>query len=269
MSAHADYFAIPAVSWSLLREMKKSPAHFRWRQTHPLEDTAAMRFGRAVHTAVLEPDRFPLEWTLYEGARRGNAWTEFAAVNADKGILTVDEYDRCLAIRDSVRRNRSARRLLSRSRTEVTLKWVDPLTRMKCKARLDVLGWGGVTDLKTTGRELDARTFGRYAVDAGYPEQLAFYRMGLAALGRGDVPAHIIAVETTGPFDVAVFDIDEDTLWAAGDTVRGLLDQVKDCRTRRRWPGRYESAVPLDTPPWYFDSKDDETLVLEGLKART
>lgn len=269
MSGHAEYFAIKAVSWSLLKEMQKSAAHFHHRQTHPLEDTPAMRLGRATHTAVLEPDKLIREWTVYDGARRGNAWLEFAAVNASKSILTPDEWDRVIGIRDAVRGDRTARRLLRRARTEVTVTWTDPETRIRCKARPDLISWGGLTDLKTT-RDVDPRKFGRLATDMGYVHQLAFYSAGLAAIGKPVSHHHILAVESEAPHDVVVYDVGEDELWAAGVDVRDLLAQVKECRRKRRWPGRFETSQPLDVPPWFFAAaENDETMILEGWKVKS
>ena len=59
--------------------MARSPRHYQHRLTTPRSDSPAMRLGRAIHTAVLEPDLFPVHWTLYDGRRAGNAWTEFSA----------------------------------------------------------------------------------------------------------------------------------------------------------------------------------------------
>ena len=227
-----------------------------------------MRLGRATHTAVLEPDELIREWTFYDGARRGNAWLEFAAVNADKGILTADEWDRVIGIRDAVRKDKTARRLLRRGRTEVTVTWTDPVTRIRCKARPDLLSWGGLTDLKTT-RDVDPRKFGRLATEMGYVHQMAFYGAGLAANGKPPAHHHILAVESEPPHDVAVYELGEDELWAAGMDIAELLAKVKECRRKRRWPGRFQTAQPLDVPPWFFREADDETLVLEGLKVRT
>jgi len=255
-----DYSDLGGVNYSTLKEMAKSPLHYQHRLTTPRTDSAAMRLGRAVHMATLEPDAFPLHWTLYDGRRAGNVWAEFAAVNADKGILTVDEYETVLAIRDAVHRHKVARRLLRYGKSEVTLRWVDPVTRVKCKARLDHLRGDALTDLKST-KDIDNRTFGRLAANMGYAGQLAFYRLGLLATGHDLAPVRIIAVESVAPHDVAVFTVDEDVLEVGVMEVRKLLHQVKTCRSRRRWPGRYPDEESLQYPEWALPAGSDYTNV--------
>jgi hypothetical protein len=246
------YHRAKAVNWSTLKEMAKSPLHYQYRLTHPPEETAAMRLGRAIHTAVLEPDVFPLEYVVFDGSRRAGAvWDEFALVNSGKTILKAEEYEAALDCRDAVRRHKVARRLLRWGKPEVTLKWIDPQTRIRCKGRLDWIAPGGVL------------------VDLAYHEQLAFYRSGLLACGRKPAAVYIIAVEAEEPHDVAVFELDEDQLWAGAEVVGELLARVKECRRLRRWPGRDEGAQKLDLPPWIYDDAKDEEMALMGLVPRS
>ena len=256
----SDYSDLAGVNYSHLKEMARSPLHYQHRLTAPRTDTPAMRLGRAIHTAVLEPDLFPVHWTLYDGRRAGNAWTEFAEVNASKGILTVDEYETVLNIRDAVHRHKVARRLLRYGKSEVTLRWVDPVSRIRCKARLDHLRGDALTDLKST-KDIDNRVFGRLAANMGYAGQLGFYRLGLLATGHDIAPVRIIAVESAAPHDVAVFTVDEDILEVGVMEVRKLLHQVKDCRRKRRWPGRYESEESLEFPQWALPADTDYTTI--------
>lgn len=261
-----EYQRLRGVNWSLLREMQISPAHYRHRLTHERADSPAMAMGRAIHTAVLEPDRFLVEFAYFDGPRRaGKAWEEFAAVNEGRTILKADEYEKVLATRDSVQKHKVARRLLRWGKPEVTLQWVDPETRLRCKARPDWLAPGGtLIDLKST-RNIDAREFGRLAVRMHYVEQLAFYRMGMRERCHQDGPTYIIAVEVDGPHDVGVFEIENDVLFAGEDIVRELLQKVKDYRGWRRPPGRYPGAQALEVPPWFFDGENDDIHILEGV----
>ena len=72
------------------------------------EDNAALMLGRAVHTVVLEPDVFPLEFAVIPNdretgktIRRGTkAWNDFAAGNAGKTLIKQEEYEQHLAIRE-------------------------------------------------------------------------------------------------------------------------------------------------------------------------
>lgn len=260
--SHADYASIPATNWSLLKELRRSPLHYRHRLTTPLADTARMAFGRAVHCAVLEPDRFPLEYIVWDGARRGKEWAAFKLASGHRTILTADEYRTCLAVRDSVRSDPVAAPYLQDGESEVTIQWTDDATGIKCKARLDYFSAAALVDVKTTADVTD-RIFGALAARMGYHGQMAFYHDGLAANGC-DVPVKIIAVEAEPPHDVAVFDVDEDALWAGRQLYRGLLAMLAGCLETERWPGRYQTEVPLALPAWVYPDMDDE-MVLTGL----
>jgi len=259
------YRRTKAVNWSTLKEMARSPKHYRYRLENPPEETPGMRLGRAIHTAVLEPDAFPLEYVVYDGPRRaGKEWEEFALVNGRKTILKNDEYQTALDVRDAVQGHKLAARMLRRGRSEVTLQWTDPQTRMRCKGRLDHLRGDTLIDLKST-RDVDNRLFGRLCANMEYHAQLAFYRRGLLATGHKPAPVYIVAVESAAPFDVAVFAVDEDVLEAGDMLVAKLLHQVKTCRRLRRWPGRYESEESLEFPQWALPAGSDYTNAIEVL----
>lgn len=254
----AEYAAIRAVNWSSLRNLAVSPLRYRHAATHPQADTPAMALGRLIHTATLEPELMSGYAVWTGGSRRTNAYREWAAEQGGREIVTAAEHEQALGAASAVWKHRAASRLLRGGRTEAVLKWVDPETRVRCKARLDHLGGGVLTDLKSTG-DIDARTFGRTAQRLGYHGKLAFYRMGLAAAGYEPEPVYIIAVEQAAPHDVAVYEVDEDTLFVGGLEARALLHRLKECRRRRSWPGRYPTVERLDFPSWALPSDSDMT----------
>ena len=51
------------------------------------------------------------------------------------------------------------------------------------------------------------------------------------------------------------------------DLAHGLLARVRDCRKRRRWPGRYQGEQELVLPSVLYATDDDE-LELVGLKEK-
>lgn len=255
-----EYFARPEVNWSLLKEMRRSPLQFNFRRHNPREDTKRLMAGRAGHTAILEPDRFLLDYALWTGDRRaGKEWDKFCAANGGKTILKAEDYAAALGQRDAVRAHPVAANLLRAGRPEETVFWTDSETGLACKARLDWLG-EALVDVKTTV-DVDARRFGALAYRYGYHCQLAFYLRGLRANGI-DVPAKIIAVETAEPYEVAVFGLDEDVLWAGDEEVGELLRRVSQCEVAKAWPVRYPAEEPLALPSWAFPAEEDSTFGL-------
>jgi hypothetical protein len=264
----SSYAAIPATNWSLLKEMAKSPAHYRYRQDEPRPDTPAMAMGRAVHCAVLEPDAFPLDFTVWRGGRRqGKTWESFVdSLPSSATILSEAEYERCLAIRDAVRSHPVAGEYLdSPGEAEKTLLWTDPDTLIACKARLDWLMPGTVVDLKTT-KAIDQRRFARTCADFAYHGQAAFYSAGAEAETDQPHGFVFIAVESDAPHDVAVYELDDDSRWAGECLVGSLLAKLKACRESGDWPGAYPAPETLTMPPWCFPDDWDGTAKLEGLR---
>jgi|GEM_PF-238205 len=261
-----EYAAIEAVNWTTLREMDRSPAHYKQRLEQPREDTTRLATGRAAHTAVFEPDRFPLDYAVYRGekTRASNEYKEFAAANEGRTILKEDEYTRTIAIRDAVRSHPVAGPLLAEGEPEVSLVWTDPDTGLACKARPDWIGPGLLVDLKTTA-DVDTHAFGRIATRLLYHCKMAHAHNGLRVLGGGPVEAKIIAVETEPPHDVTVFAIDDDQLWNGEQTAARLLRRVAECRERGHWPGRYEAEQRLDIGEWVLEETGIE-YELVGLK---
>jgi hypothetical protein len=238
--------------------MGTSPAHYSYHLTHPLEDTDAMLLGRAVHTAVLEPDSLPLEYAVWRGGKRvGAEWKEFAGANADRDILTEVQYEKALAIRDAVRSHPVAAQLLAKGDAEVPLTWTDAETGLACKCRVDWLTGRSFVDLKTT-RDLSERRFANTIEDLAYFGQLAFYRMGVGALLKTVAePPLIIGVESEAPHDVGVFAVSSDWLWAGDDLAHELLAKVAECTASGEWPGRYPKKVTLERPYWASDGEND------------
>jgi exodeoxyribonuclease VIII len=253
----AEYLKIDAVNASSLKEMRKSPLHYAYRQAHPMEDTPRLGLGRATHTAVFEPDRFAIDYAVFMGERRaGKEWASFCEQHPDQTILKRAEYETCLAMRDAVRSHPIAGPALTPpGEAEKVLTWTDEETGLPCKARLDWWRPGLLADLKTAA-DIDRDRFAATAYRFGYHMQLAFYRAGLAANGL-DAPApKIIAVEAAAPHDVAVLELDDDLLYAGELEVADLLARVAAGRSSGKWPGRYsDAAVALSLPPWV--ARDD------------
>lgn len=253
----SEYAEIKAVNWSTLKEMRRSPRHYRHILAVARADTASLKLGRATHTAIFEPDRLPLDYVVWMGGRRaGREWAAFCEAHPEQTIVNEEEYARCLAMRDAVHAHPVARELLRDGVAEQSVTWTDPDTLLECKARMDWIGALALCDLKST-RALDPPWFASTAARLGYHCQGAFYRGGLREIGI-DLPFKIVAVESAAPYDVAVFSLDEDTLYVGEQEVAKLLRMVAECHATQEWPGAAPAELPLILPSWVFDQSADE-----------
>lgn len=260
----AEYRTWPGISWSDLSNMAVSPLEFHERLHNPTEPTAAMDLGSAIHCAVLEPEQFDATYTYYDGAHNGYEWEAVKAGAAEAGmtVLSVKEWEQCLGAAEAFwtkPQGREARKLMRGARREVSYRWTDPVTHVRCKARPDVvrfsrMGRGGriipwkLADLKTTS-SVDERTFGRLAASMLYHGKMALAYMGLETIyGIAPLETSIIAVEQKPPHDVQVYTLDEEVMEAGAFLAGRLLDQLKNCRLNRTYPGRYGGRRRLDFP---------------------
>ena len=117
-----DYHAAPGVSKSHLDLMaQKSPLHYWHRYLNPnrepSEKTTFMKRGTATHIAILQPDQFEnlvvcgLDCDKRSKENKAR-WADFELENADKTIITKDQWDNILPLRDKVWSHPEASRLL-------------------------------------------------------------------------------------------------------------------------------------------------------------
>lgn len=257
----AEYKQIEAVNWSSLKHMRRSPLHFKAALEADRRDTPALRLGRAVHTAVFEPERLMRATAVWEGGdRRGKDWDRFKVLHAHQEILKVEEAERVIEIRDAVRSAPSVMPYLATGDPEHTILWRDQRSQVQCKGRLDWASDACVLDLKTARNATDPRAFALDAFKLGYFHQLAFYQRGLATI-RGMAegpPALVVAVEPEPPHDVVLYRLSEDALHFVNQHIDELLAKVVNCRETNTWPGFCrELEHPLDMPRWAYPSVED------------
>jgi hypothetical protein len=266
---YADYAAAPGCNFSTLKHMARSPLHYRHALQNPPTETTAMLLGRATHTTVFEPQRLELEYAVWSGDRRGNAFKEFEEACTEQGrsILKEGEYQTVLDIRDSVRRLPIAAELLLKGNPETSLFWRNPPTGVACKGRLDWISSSGVIlDLKTT-TSIDAGWFSSQAWRMGYFHQAAMYQEGYAvSSGKGSMLRFgIIAVEQNPPHACRLFWLDEESMERAWREYVGWLEKVQECSATGIWPGPEPVETELAAPSW-ATAADEDPVDFDGVE---
>jgi hypothetical protein len=258
------YSTLPGLSASAIKVMKQSPLKYQYALTHPTPTTPALILGHAVHTAVLEPHKFAVEYAVWEeGRRAGKKWESFCA-EADASGLTVikqDEFETAMAMRDSVRGFGLAMHWLARGTKEVTMQWTDPALKRAFKARADwvteIDGVPWVVDLKST-RDCNPFRFGSQSYQLGYHMQFALYADGYYYM-TGKLPKFaVIAVESKPPYEPAVYTVPNDVLSQGREDYALLVQKITECEKSGKWPPAQEAANDLTLPTYaYADNGDD------------
>jgi len=233
----------------------------------PPEPTPAMVLGQAIHMAILQPDLFRQcyvrrpELDLRTKAGR-EALEALQKEHPSATILTPEQYDTCLAIRDAVWSHRIANKLLQ-GQMELSAVWRDPWFGVLCKGRFDCVptGLGVIADVKSVN-DASPRTMQRFIYGYGTYLQAAHYMIGAKQLGVEVDYFVLIAVEKEPPYGIGIYNIRGDALMAGEEELARLLRTWSECETTGQWPGYSELAVDVTLPGWAFAQIEDG---LEGV----
>ncbi len=262
-----DYAASDAVNFSTLKYIEHSPLRYKWALDNPRPDTTGLLKGRGTHTAVLEPERFMLDYACFrpepgkdKAIRRGKRWDAFKEMHVEDNILKEDEYRHCIQAGEAVRNHPLVAPILARSKREQSIEWTDTETGLRCKARLDLLAPDGIWDLKGV-RSIELRQLSAEVARMRYHCQLAMQQEGVKrALGL-TLPVGLVCVEHAPPHEVSVNDAGgEDAIYMGWTLVREWLNKVAECRASGKWPGRYSEPQTLSLPSWAGWNDDDQIL---------
>lgn len=256
---NAEYHADPAVSKSHLDLVARSPRHYWHRylspDAAPPEPTLAMVLGSAVHTRVLEPHRYNVEYAVAPSVdRRTKAgkeiWEEFQAEAEGKTLLTSEQDQLAQAVAQAVFEHPAAALLLSKpGKAEQSYFWDDEDTGERCKCRPDWHSECGrlIVDLKTT-EDASPAAFARSIHKFRYHVQAAWYLRGLSA-----EQFVFVAVEKQPPHLVGVYVATPEMVTAGQRVAARDLARLAECRAANQWPGYSDEITPIDLPRWSDD----------------
>lgn len=258
-----EYFGIESVSITALKEMKRSPMHYKWRRANPIK-TKPMSLGTAAHCATLEPERFLNEFAIWShrsasgrmSPRNGRRWDEFKAESGAKTIITEDESIAAIEMAVAVRNDAVAKPYLENGDPEVVLQTPDGR-----KGRIDWMTIMGdehvIVGLKTARNCLPMK-FGNAAAALGYHLQWAWY-MDLYYDITGINPTMVeIVVESYPPYATIVYRVPDDAIAQGRQDYMKLLEQLRECERKNYWPGPATEVVTLSLPTWAYDQPGDD-----------
>lgn len=241
------------VSKTALDQVHRSPRHYLMWLDGEDEQTPAMAFGAAFHVATLEPDRFVAQYAakpadMSFATKEGKAWR---SEHEGRIILSHDDHSKILAMSAAVRAHPIAGPLLRGGQAEMTLRWQDVDSGLRCQARVDY--WRQdlrvAADLKSTSCAA-ARDFARSVAEYRYHVQHALYADGFAACGEPVEHFLFVAVEKTAPYLVAVYELDADSVAKGEASYREDLETLERCLHDDAFPGYPETIQSLSLPAW-------------------
>ena len=253
MMTEEQYRKAEGVNKSTLWYLRRSPAHYKYYLENPPEDTAAFRFGRAVHAAILTPAAYKRDYAIIpEGIdRRTKAGKEeyqaFLNASAGKETISADDAETIKGIVRAFKKNRDAVELLKGTKRERPIFWKDD-NGILCKCRIDAYKAGIMIDLKTAA-DAQTDTFGREAVRYGYDVQAAHYIDGYQHKISAIRPEwYFIVIEKAEPYAVNILRADIGFIDRGIILRQELIEQLIKCREKNDFPGYGTNDLFL--PAW-------------------
>lgn len=252
-----EYFAHPALSASGMKDILRSPKYFRMQRSM---HKAKKEFdeGHAIHALVLGvgapikeiPDR------LLSGEHRSISSTAAKTFKAEAEaegftVLKPTQFAKITRAAEAVLANPKAKRLLEAAPyREVSLFATDPDSGVNLRGRVDALG-AELLDVKSAA-DVREKAITRAIVDLGYYISAATYRHLLTQiLGEDPGPMHLIFVEKTPPYEVAVVRLDEPEWHELGiQKMHEAIQLFASCTEFGVWPGLDDEDGPVRSVPF-------------------
>ncbi|MEV4777489.1 PD-(D/E)XK nuclease-like domain-containing protein [Microbacterium sp. LWH12-1.2] len=258
------YHARPELSSTgartLLPEFKGSPAKFIWEKSHP-RTSRAFDIGHAVHAKVLgtglQAVAYPEDLLASNGAASTKLAKDWAQEQRDNGFVPMKsvEVNVINKITEAVLANTDARKVLEQPHRETSIFSTSP-EGVPVRARFDIYGNTAGADLKTTA-DASPRGFNHHVVEFGYFVQHAWYDdVHFFETGERLDSFSFIAVQTTGPYHVAVYPLDVMYLEIGRKLAREARDVYQRCVETNTWPG-IEGEL-LAPPNWLVYEHEEQ-----------
>ncbi len=250
------YHSSAGISRSAIMSFRKSPKHYHHEYILGNREQAssdALVFGNALHTYILEPEKFLNEFYIWEKQPRNikagkDSWAQAVVDAGNRQIIDSEMMDNILGISRSIKDNQLADGLITGGQYEKSIYWIDEETGLLCKCRPDILHRNFVGDLKTT-RQATFGAFQRSLYDYGYHIQAGMIFEGLRVLtGREYKDFVFITTEKEAPYMNACYQLDEYALAQGIADFHDSLRAMKECMTTNVWPG-YPNAT-MGLPKW-------------------
>lgn len=252
------------LSGSLLKEMDKSPSHYRTalegKTVYSPQTLQAMECGTQVHLRIESAELFRQKYVMKPEGYDGRKAESKAFVNelkeSGRKMIERDDYLRIEAMVESFNTNdddllRMVRE--SEGNDECSVLWEEQGLKHRCRpdrlirpneadsemlhrrfpALFDVpFGITICVDYKTIGRYPEPRTWYYHSRDLRYPLVASHYLAGTKA----DAFLWVV-LEKSPPYTVTRYLMKPDTRQINDERRRVLIEQIKTCQAENEWPG--------------------------------
>jgi len=263
--SNQEYHQADGISKSVMDAWNRSPWHYQQAISGQREINATTQktfdIGTAVHTAVLEPEKFENEIISGPDARgNSNEWKNFVADHPAQIVLKPADHRMVLDMAESVFLHPKAHRLLQKGQAEASYFWEDHATGRQCKCRPDYArpDLHTLIDLKTCidGAAHPAK-FEKYILVYRYYLQAAFYLQGASFVENHEYDTFaFICVEKAPPYLVSVCTLSPDWIIVGKEEARITLRDIAEFEQSETPSMGYPEIVhEIPAPEWWVKTK--------------
>lgn len=257
---HADQTAVGS---SNLRLAFDSPKAFRQRFFYREEkpSSEALRLGKLIHMAALEPERFEATYKvcpdygdMRSPARRAQR-DEWLAQCAPGTVVVKNqaELDQINAITRSILSHRRGKDFMREGITEMPGFYRDPDTGIRLKIKPDFISVDGIrlNDIKSC-LSSEHRAFSNQVYQARYDIQMFMQAEGIYRItGKFPDVISLIAVEKLPPYEAAIYFFEREDLYQAEVDYHAALKKIKTGIDKNYWPQRQTEIERIKVPQWF------------------
>ena len=250
----ADYFSNPGYSQSDMKQALESPELLYWMKHQggraERKPSPQMIEGILAHACILEPDKFNASYKVC-GPRNTKAGKEEAkeAIESGRQPITQAQYEKALGMNIAVNDNLLCNSFFVDGLAEQSFFSEDDRTALWMKARLDWITENDtIVDLKTVAAGgASPANFAKQVANFSYHLQAAHY-LEMSGMQR----FVFVVVEREPPFQIGVYQLDDDAMAEGRYLRRKALDLIANCRVLNDWPGHTPlEPQTLSLPNWY------------------
>lgn len=249
------------ISNSMLSLLKQSPTLFyrRYILGQTSEPSDAMRLGSYLHAMVLEPEtltaRFAIMPKVDRRTKEGKEqWSRFQEMNKGLEWVTQDQHDQAERLANVVLNHETFAQHADRIGKSVIEGRIDfTFNEYPCRCKPDMVDVesGVCWDLKTA-KGASPKAFATSVVDYGYHRQAAFYHAALQQKYGKEFRFLFMVVETSEPYEAAIYELDEDAIEQGEAELSALLDEYRLRMASNDWTPEFSKGVNrLSLPKWY------------------
>tara|TARA_R110000822_G_scaffold49674_3_gene130075 strand:+ start:212 stop:1030 length:819 start_codon:yes stop_codon:yes gene_type:complete len=250
--SNEEYHGGVAVGSSQLKTLNsQTPMHLKGAER---TESNTLKRGTAVHTALLEPELYEKTTARGPATRRGNAWkdAEAAAAAEGKTLLTEEEYDNALRVRDAVQAQPHIASLLQKNDRQCEFSAYANVDGVHQRVRPDIVLPGDqiMIDPKTSA-DGSLSGFTKSVFNYSYHIQAAMYPYIWEAAGGCKIKQFLfLAIETKAPYCVSLFELDHEAFEQGWLAYQAAVTLYKECSDKNEWPGYPTEIQMIEMPRW-------------------